>query len=226
MKTNSGFIVLHRKILDWEWAKDMNTFVMFICLLLLANYEDGLFEGRVIKRGQLVTSLPNLSKITRQTIRQARTSLSHLKMTGEITDYSTNRYRVITIVNYDKYQTNDRQDDRQMTGKRQAKRQTNRQQYNNINNINKKNNNNSVVTATRFTPPTMDEIEEYCRESGIRINAERFIDYYTSNGWMVGKNHMKDWKATVRNWSRKNANETEQAEQLDVWGRPIRKEFV
>lgn len=52
----------------------------------------------------------------------------------------------------------------------------------------------------RFTPPTIEEVEAYCNESKYKIDAERFIAHYSSNGWMVGKNKMKDWKAAVRNW--------------------------
>lgn len=58
-------------------------------------------------------------------------------------------------------------------------------------------------TRRRFSPPTVDEVKKYCREQGFSVDAERFVDHYESNGWMVGKNKMKDWKAAVRNWSRK-----------------------
>lgn len=56
--------------------------------------------------------------------------------------------------------------------------------------------------AKRFTPPSLEEVEAYCRERGNSVDAERFIDYYTSNGWKVGKNTMKDWKAAVRTWEK------------------------
>lgn len=52
----------------------------------------------------------------------------------------------------------------------------------------------------RFTPPSLDEVKAYCLEHGYGIDPEQFINYYDSNGWMVGKNKMKDWKATVRTW--------------------------
>ena len=55
---------------------------------------------------------------------------------------------------------------------------------------------------TRFTPPTREEVAAYCRERGNRVDANRFVDYYTANGWRVGKNPMKDWRATVRTWER------------------------
>ena len=53
-----------------------------------------------------------------------------------------------------------------------------------------------------FTKPTIDEIQDYCIERNNNVNAEHFFDYYESNGWKVGKNSMKDWKAAVRTWER------------------------
>lgn len=55
----------------------------------------------------------------------------------------------------------------------------------------------------RFTPPSLEEVKEYVNQNNFGIDPEQFIDYYTANGWMAGKNKMKDWKATVRNWARK-----------------------
>ena len=54
----------------------------------------------------------------------------------------------------------------------------------------------------RFVPPSREEVQAYCLERKNNVDAERFIDYYTSNGWMVGKNKMKDWKASIRTWER------------------------
>ena len=56
--------------------------------------------------------------------------------------------------------------------------------------------------AKRFTPPTLDEVAAYCSERSNNVDAQHFMDYYTSNGWLVGKNKMKDWKAAVRTWER------------------------
>ena len=52
----------------------------------------------------------------------------------------------------------------------------------------------------RFTPPSLEEVQAYCDERKNNVDAQRFIDYYSANGWMVGKNKMKDWKAAVRTW--------------------------
>ena len=54
-----------------------------------------------------------------------------------------------------------------------------------------------------FKKPTVEEVEQYCRDRDNSIDAEAFVDYYEANGWRVGKNPMKDWKAAVRTWERK-----------------------
>lgn len=54
----------------------------------------------------------------------------------------------------------------------------------------------------RFTPPSVEEVAAYCQERGNGVDAARFVDFYSSKGWMVGKSRMKDWKAAVRNWER------------------------
>lgn len=56
-----------------------------------------------------------------------------------------------------------------------------------------------------FTPPTLEEVQAYCRERGNRIDPQYFLDYYTSTGWMRGKVKLKDWKAAVRTWERQDA---------------------
>lgn len=61
-------------------------------------------------------------------------------------------------------------------------------------------------TRKRFIPPTVEEVAQYCFERMSKVDPQRFVDYYTSNGWMVGKNKMKDWKAAVRTWEQKEGS--------------------
>lgn len=58
----------------------------------------------------------------------------------------------------------------------------------------------------QFVPPTVQEVAGYCEQNDYSVDAAKFVDYYTANGWQVGKNKMKDWKAAVRNWNRKETN--------------------
>lgn len=60
------------------------------------------------------------------------------------------------------------------------------------------------IKEKRFYPPTLEEVTTYCNERNNRVDPNRFIDYYTSKGWMIGKNKMKDWKACVRTWESKD----------------------
>ena len=57
--------------------------------------------------------------------------------------------------------------------------------------------------SKRFVPPTVEEVRDYCQERGNSVDPQRFVDYYSSNGWMVGRTKMKDWKAAVRNWEQR-----------------------
>ena len=62
-------------------------------------------------------------------------------------------------------------------------------------------------SVKRFTPPTLQDVEDYCFERCNNVDAQRFVDYYTSNGWRVGKNSMKDWKAAIRTWENSASNQ-------------------
>ena len=58
----------------------------------------------------------------------------------------------------------------------------------------------------RFTKPTLEDVQAYCKERGKGVDAQKWYDYYSANGWKVGKNPMKDWKAAVRTWERSGNN--------------------
>lgn len=83
------------------------------------------------------------------------------------------------------------------------------------NNNNKNKNNNGIGSSGRFAPPDLDEVLAYCQERGSSVDPERFFDYYTSNGWKVGKNPMKDWKAAVRSWERSGNDTPQRAKSSD-----------
>ena len=100
----SGYIKIDRKITEWEWYKNLNTKVVFFHCLLKANWKDGKFEGKIIKRGSFVTSIKKLSLELCLTEDEVRTAIKHLISTGELTKQTTNKYSVITVSNYELYQ--------------------------------------------------------------------------------------------------------------------------
>ena len=70
----------------------------------------------------------------------------------------------------------------------------------------------------RFYPPTLDEVKQYCEERKNNIDPMAFIDFYSSKGWMIGKNRMKDWKAAVRTWERKRKEQSQSESSVyDEW---------
>lgn len=72
---------------------------------------------------------------------------------------------------------------------------------------------------TVFKRPSVEDIQAYCKESGYHISAERFVNYYDSNGWMVGRNKMKDWKAAVRGWATRDGGKNQPPSPAD-YGNP------
>lgn len=131
---------------------------------------------------------------------------------------------VITIPNWDKHQTLDAYEKKKQRDRLyQAERRANQKAL-----IGKSSDKSSDVVVSekeedkeidkekeiesvnqkrkRFMPPTLEEVKAYCAERKNNVDAARFIDYYTANGWLIGKNKMKDWRAAVRTWERNNFN--------------------
>ena len=78
-----------------------------------------------------------------------------------------------------------------------------------------------------FVPPTLQEVTDYCVSRKNGIDPESFIDYYTSNGWTIGKNKpMRDWKASVRTWERNKKKRNESQERQINLARKYRKTVV
>lgn len=212
-----GWIKLHRKLADWEWYDDAVVKAVFIDLLIQANHQENTWHGQVIKRGSLVTSLSTIAGRNGLTIQQVRTALQKLEKTGEINKQSTNKNTLIIVLNYERYQEfkDDENIDYQQTDNIQAT--INQQSNNNQSTTNKnvKNDNNvkndkKSKGQTKFAKPSLDELQAFISENNLKVNAQSFLDYYNSNGWKVGENSMKDWKATCRNWSRREQERTPQ----------------
>lgn len=186
-------------MLDWEWYGNVNTKVLFLHLLLKANWKDKQWQGITIQRGQLVSSYGKLAEETNLTINEIRTALKHLISTGEVTHKPHNKYGLFTIVNYDSYQEHHIQDTTQDTPKSHP-----------INTLlttteegKKEKKERRKDSSTHFIPPSVEEVAAYCYERQNNVDPDRFVDFYAAKGWMVGKNKMKDWKASVRTWETK-----------------------
>lgn len=102
-----GFIKLHRTIKRWEWYTDLNVKSVFLHLLLSVNHADAAWQGITIKAGQCVTSYASLSQALGIGEKQVRNAISKLKRTGELVVKATNKYSLVTVVNWALYQSTD-----------------------------------------------------------------------------------------------------------------------
>ena len=99
-----NYIKLDRKILEWEWWSDINTYRLFSYMLLKANWKESSFKGVDVPRGSFVSSIAKLSEGTNLTVDEVRTALKHLKSTNEITSKPHSKFTVFTVNNYCSYQ--------------------------------------------------------------------------------------------------------------------------
>ena len=135
MSLDKGYIKLWRSMLTWEWYDDPPTKDVYLHLILTASISPSIWHGIEIPRGSLVSSYRKIAEQTGLTIRQARTAVNHLELTGEVTRSTYPKFTVFTLNNYDKFQ--------EVTSKTQGKRSqsdkhfdnqptSNRQQYKKI----------------------------------------------------------------------------------------------
>lgn len=107
MMTMEGWIKIHRGLLDWEWYSDTNCVRMALHLLLKANFLTRRWRGITVGRGQLVTSRAALARETGLSEREVRTAVSKLERSDFLTCRATSSYTVVTICNYERYQSSD-----------------------------------------------------------------------------------------------------------------------
>jgi hypothetical protein len=185
----SGWIKIHRQILDWEWYSDNNSFRVFLHLLLKANHKQKRYKGLELKIGTIITSRDILAIETGLSIQQIRTALDKLKSTNEITIKTSSQGTIIEVVNYAKYQL--------VTNEVTIKEPTSNHQVTTNKNVKNEKNERRI-----FIEPTYNDILEYCSERKNGVDVNKFLNFYSAKGWMVGKNKMIDWKACVRTWEK------------------------
>lgn len=156
--------------MNWEWYDDHNTTRLFIHCLLMANHKDKKWRGNLIKRGTFLTSYEKLSESVGLTRQQVRTSINKLKSTHEITCESTSLNTVITICEYDSYQSIDGNVTHELTGHPTIDQPTSNQRTTTTNNIN-----NIDTTRLVLDTNTCDQSFDARKPKKIGMNIERFF---------------------------------------------------
>lgn len=209
-----GWVTLHRKFLQWEWFDIPEMVKLFIYLLLMAQHSERKYRGITFQRGELVTSIPTIMKDCKLSEQQARTCIKRLKSTGEITCKSTNKYTIITICNYDRYQNDNLESNGQNNGQTNTpatdKQRTNNGHNNNNNVIIKQLNNNISVCSSAHTreEKERDEIFKIFFLKNFEKPAyevDRFYNHYEAQGWERGNGQkIKNRIAAAKAWEQED----------------------
>lgn len=216
-----GFIVLHRKILAWEWFNDSNMVHIFLFLLLSANHKDNKWRGINVKRGQLITGRLKIKAKTGISEQSIRTALTNLQNTGEITIKVTNKFSLITIVKYDDYQNKVK---KQPTKQPTTNQQTNQQltTNNNDNNFNNENNktkeiltadkknislSNNSIKEKKYHIPSIEDIYIYFKENNCTPDAAlNMFNYYAAINWLDKYGNVINYKQKALMWFKEEKN--------------------
>lgn len=200
-RENTTYVKLFRKMLTWEWYGDTNTTRLFLHILLKVNYEPSRYRGHEIGAGECVFGRKKWAKELGMSERQVRTALEHLKSTNEVTTKATNKFTIIHLEKWAFWQIGEGEPTTKVTTKKSNERPTTDQQpttSKESKNVRKE----EVLNIRNLIPPTLEMVTEYIEANNYNVDAEAFMDYYNSKGWLVGRSKMKDWQASVRTWSR------------------------
>ena len=194
----SGWVKLHRQILEWEWYSDNNCFRLFLHLLLKANHKERRFKGMELEIGTIVTSRDLLARETGLTGQQIRTALNKLISTNEITSVSSSQGTIIQIVNYEKYQI--------ATNEITNEQPTSNQRITINNNVK----NNKENTYRRFAHLSLsfqeyDKLAETWNEDQINTTLDEIENYKKNNQY-------KSLFLTAKKWLGKNFPNGKQTE--------------
>ena len=186
--------------------------VIWFKLLTLAGKQNN--DGVFILNDKIPYTDEMLSTIFRRPLQVVRMALNVFEQFGMIEIVN----ETITIPNWEKHQNMDGLEKiREQNRKRVARyRERQKQLECNVtvtsrnaidkNRLDKnRKENNKVKPARNVIPPTLEMVRGYIEENGYNVDANAFMDYYESKGWMVGKTKMKDWQASVRNWHRNSS---------------------
>lgn len=190
----SGFIVLHRAI-EKHWIYVDPAYFKAWCLMLFeATWEDKTFlfnkQTVTLKRGQFIYGRKAFAKKSGMTEDRVRGLVDKLKLDQMITQLATNRYSVITVLNYSLYQDKPQPIPSQSPTSPQPS-PTSKQV-------------NKITSIGKFKEPTLLELETAFRKRNAanpKREAESFFNFYASKGWVVGKTKMKSWPHSVARWN-------------------------
>lgn len=227
-----GWIKLHRKLLENPIVlKDSDHLAVWMYLLLNATHReyDGIFKGEriTLKPGQLITGRKSIASSLKINESKVQRILKSFEIEHQIEQRASNQNRLITILNWDKYQRDEQQNEQRVNNERTTSEQRVNTNKNNKNENNEKNIESVLPSPPlrekkKFTPPTLEEVEEYATTRGRVDLAKRFFDYYNVGDWRDKDDKpVKNWKQKFITWESRPKVEAQNNNQnkLDLTGR-------
>jgi len=204
MGTENGYIKSYRSTIEKPWYSKSAYFHLWHHLLYSATYKEMevFFNNTTLKLkpGQLITGRKALSKDTGINESKIERILTYFEKTEQqIEQQKTNKNRLITVLNWEKYQSTEQQAEQQINNSRT----TNEQQMNTNKNIKKDNNEKN---EKNIIPAPLNLVIQYCKERNNSIDPQYFHDYNEARGWKINGKLMKDWQACIRTWERNSFN--------------------
>ena len=188
-----GYIKIYRKFMDTSIYFNSQAVHLFLHLLLKANYKDRkiIFNNQTVelKSGQFITGRKTLAEETSINESKIYRLLDVFSSEGLIEQQTNRQYSIVTILNWNEYQESEQRMNNERTTDEQRMNTDKKDKKE------KKDNNRSV-----FIKPTLEDVTQYCKERNNDVEPIKWLNFYESKGWMVGKNPMKNWKAAIITW--------------------------
>jgi hypothetical protein len=198
----NGFVVLHRKILDWEWYDDPNVMRLFIHGILMASHKDTKWRGTELKRGQFISSYDKLSIDLGLTVKQVRIAQEKLESTGEWAHEGHTQFTVFTIKNYSLYQYEGERT--ALPGANEGQTRGNIQQCKQLEQVSNK----DISVKSKKQKLSLEALPDDWKKSALDYwQSKTRFDISPDDQFFKFQNHhqskgtlMIDWKAAWRTW--------------------------
>ena len=226
----TGFIVLHRKLLEWKYFYSPYALKLWIYLLLRANWKTGYFLGVEIPRGSLATSMRRLALDTEMDVNTVRKWIKRFQEEDMITVKTANRVTHIFINNYATFQdiadeqssTQHHTESHTQSHTQRPPNRTNKQ----INKVTKKQKDRlGAGSSGKWEKPSLMDVVDVVRNENLEVNPEKFFRYYEARKWRVKDEPVKDWKKLLRSWADNEIREEEQTVPLPSYSLEDDKEI-
>jgi hypothetical protein len=213
-----GYVREWRKTLDSQVFANAELYKVWRWCNLRANWKESWVSVRTgrgetqvkLQPGQFIFGREEASKQLRMKPSSVRNRIRKLVDMGNLDIQPDTHFSIVTVVNYELYNDHEIIEGQQTGTAKDNQRTTKGQPKDTEKNSKNSKHSKKGNTASRFTPPTVEEVTTYCKERNNGVDAQRFVDFYSSKGWMVGKNRMKDWQASVRTWEKDSRSSNEQ----------------